>query len=167
MASNEVNCFICENPLQESEGKRMSQEIGCTGISKIIGRDFYTIKFKRNDRIKLLGVMNAGIQIGDLVPINPLLIFQRMCIAKESEKELEKFFTGTCDNSQVPSYDSDEEEETEAVFEQTYDGIKNEEDRDEYDNPIAEEISVCDVSIDTEDDELATPGPSTTAKRRR
>ncbi|GBO04843.1 hypothetical protein AVEN_102219-1 [Araneus ventricosus] len=68
--------------------------------------------------------------------------------------------SGTCDNSQVPSHDSDGEEETETVFEQTYDGIENEEDRDESDNPIAddaEEMSVCDVSIDTEDDELATP----------
>ncbi|GBL66152.1 hypothetical protein AVEN_141576-1 [Araneus ventricosus] len=78
--------------------------------------------------------------------------------------------SGTCDNSQVPSHDSDEEEETEIVFEQTYDGIENEEDRDESDHPIAddaEEISVCDFSIDTEDDELATPGSSRTAKRRR
>ncbi|GBM87937.1 hypothetical protein AVEN_81779-1 [Araneus ventricosus] len=77
---------------------------------------------------------------------------------------------GTCDNSQVPSHDSDEEEETETVFEQTHDGIENEEDRDESDNPFAddaEEILVCDVSIDTEDDEVATPGPSRTAKRRR
>ncbi|GBL62421.1 hypothetical protein AVEN_37938-1 [Araneus ventricosus] len=78
--------------------------------------------------------------------------------------------SGTCDNSQVPSHDSDEEEKTETVFEQTYNGIENEEDPNEYDNPIAddaEEISVCDVSIDTEDDEPATPGPSRTAKRRR
>ncbi|GBM77632.1 hypothetical protein AVEN_34458-1 [Araneus ventricosus] len=78
--------------------------------------------------------------------------------------------SGTCVNSQVPSHDSNEEEETETVFEQTYDGIENEEDRDESDNPIsddAEEISVCDFSIDTEDDELATPFPSRTAKRRR
>ncbi|GBM38763.1 hypothetical protein AVEN_210502-1 [Araneus ventricosus] len=74
--------------------------------------------------------------------------------------------SGTCDNSQVPSHDGDEEEETETVFEQTYDGIGNEEDRDENDNPIADD-AVCDVSIDTEDDELATPGPPRTAKRRR
>ncbi|GBM02149.1 hypothetical protein AVEN_1094-1 [Araneus ventricosus] len=213
----------------------MCQEIGCIGISKIIGSDFYTVKFKRNYRIKSLGVMNAGIRIeGDIAPINPLLIFQRMNIAKEPEKKLEKFFTyelapfplplfnddgmrkcvkssvykafeqhsedkfwrynkgcqkvcgcrkaglkcsvictncsGTCGNSQVPSHDSDEEEETETVFEQTYNGIENEEDPDESDNPIAddaEEISVCDVSIDTEDEEPATPGPSRTAKRRR
>ncbi|GBM77030.1 hypothetical protein AVEN_67134-1 [Araneus ventricosus] len=78
--------------------------------------------------------------------------------------------SGTCDNLQVPSHDSVEEEETKTVFEQTHDGIENEEDRDESDNPIAddaEEISVCDVSIDTEDNELATPGPSRIAKRRR
>ena len=38
--------------------------------------------------------MNAGIQIKDvIVPINPLLIFQGMCIAKTSETELEKFLT--------------------------------------------------------------------------
>lgn len=78
--------------------------------------------------------------------------------------------SGTCDNSQVPSQDSDEEEETETVLEQTYDEIEDEEDCNETDNPIAddvEEISICDVSIGTEDDELATPGPSRTAKRRR
>ncbi|GBM68072.1 hypothetical protein AVEN_66741-2-1, partial [Araneus ventricosus] len=70
---------------------------------------------------------------------------------------------------QVPSHDSDEEEETETVFDQMYDGIENEEDRDESENPIAddaEENSACDVSIDTEDDEIATPSPSRTAKRR-
>ncbi|GBO14437.1 hypothetical protein AVEN_212516-1, partial [Araneus ventricosus] len=47
--------------------------------------------------------------------------------------------SGTCDNSQVPSHDSDEEEETETVFEQTYDLIENEEDRDESDNPIVDD----------------------------
>lgn len=72
----------------------MSQEVGSAGISKIIVSDFYTVKFKRNDRIKSLGVMNAGIRIeDDIVPINPVLIFQRMCIAKESDKQLENFFT--------------------------------------------------------------------------
>jgi hypothetical protein len=58
----------------------------------------------------------------------------------------------------------------ETIFEQTYDEIENEEDCDETDNPIVddvEEISVCDVSIGTKDNELATPGPSRTSKRRR
>ncbi|GBP73495.1 hypothetical protein EVAR_29388_1 [Eumeta japonica] len=74
---------------------------------------------------------------------------------------------GTCDNSQNPFYDSDEEEETETVFEQTCDEIKNEEADNESNDPIAdntEEISVYDVSIVTKD--LITPGISRTSKRR-
>ncbi|KAG5872269.1 hypothetical protein JTB14_015445 [Gonioctena quinquepunctata] len=77
---------------------------------------------------------------------------------------------GTCENSQVPSQDSDEEEVTETVLEQTYDEIEEEEDHNEADNPIAddvEEISICNVSTGTEDDELATPGQSRIAKRRK
>lgn len=72
----------------------MSQEIGSAGISKIFCGDFYTVKFKWNDRVKALRVMNAGIRMEDeIITINPLLIFQRMCISKESHKELEKFLT--------------------------------------------------------------------------
>jgi hypothetical protein len=38
--------------------------------------------------------MNAGIRIeDDVIPINPLLIFRRMCIAKKSDEELEEFLT--------------------------------------------------------------------------
>ncbi|GBO18858.1 hypothetical protein AVEN_65398-1 [Araneus ventricosus] len=96
---------------------------------------------------------------------------QKICGCRKPGLKCSVVYTncsGTCDNSQVPSHDIDEEEETETA--NVYDGIENEEDRDESDNPIAddaEEISVCDVSIDTEDDELVTPGPSRTAKRRR
>lgn len=62
----------------------MSQEVGSVGISKIIGGDFYTVKLKWNGRVKALGVMNVGIRIeDDVIQMNPLLIFQRMCIAKE------------------------------------------------------------------------------------
>ncbi|KAG5898020.1 hypothetical protein JTB14_027585 [Gonioctena quinquepunctata] len=57
--------------------------------------------------------------------------------------------SGSCDNSQVPSQDSDEgEAETKSVLEQTYDEIEEEEDYSEADNPIAdevEEIYICDV----------------------
>ncbi|KAF2886492.1 hypothetical protein ILUMI_19681, partial [Ignelater luminosus] len=73
----------------------MSISTGVIGDEKINCHMFQeTVKFKRNGQIKSLGVMNAGIRIeDDIVLINPLLIFQRMCIAKESEKELEEFFT--------------------------------------------------------------------------
>jgi len=54
----------------------MAQEIGCTCISKIIGNNFYTVKFKRNDRMKTTWFyMSTGIPIdGEIVPTNPLLI---------------------------------------------------------------------------------------------
>lgn len=70
----------------------MAQELGTAGISKIVGGDFHTVKFKRNDRVNVLSIMNADIRIeDDVIPINPLLIFQRMCIAKKSDEEFEKF----------------------------------------------------------------------------
>ncbi|KAG5871681.1 hypothetical protein JTB14_012042 [Gonioctena quinquepunctata] len=62
----------------------------------------------------------------------------------------------TCDNTQVPSQDSDGVEQTETVLEQTYDEIEEEDNYDEADNPIADDvkdISICDVSIGTEDDQ--------------
>ena len=77
---------------------------------------------------------------------------------------------GTCDDSQVPLQDSDEEEETESILEQTYDGIEEQEDINEADDPITDdvaEISICDISLNAEDDELAKPGPSRTARQRR
>ncbi|GBO18859.1 hypothetical protein AVEN_65399-1 [Araneus ventricosus] len=39
IGDEKINCHI-------------SQDIICIGISKIIGSDFYTVKFKRNGRIK-------------------------------------------------------------------------------------------------------------------
>ncbi|GBM41424.1 hypothetical protein AVEN_129620-1 [Araneus ventricosus] len=234
MASNEVNCFICENLLQESEVIEVKEKGLETfrkssirrknnkgklleGLKSIVVHD---VCRKRYNNEKLIAaslrrgsdvttpqpqlrsthstfsfkdhcfLCEAEItaefiakqkQTYKLAPF-PLSLFNddgmRKCVKSSMYKAFEQHSgdinfgdtTGTCDNSQVPSHDSDEEEETETVFEQMYDGIENEEDRDESDNPIAddaEEISVCDVSIDTEDDELATPGPSRTAKRRR
>ncbi|KAG5888631.1 hypothetical protein JTB14_022647 [Gonioctena quinquepunctata] len=77
---------------------------------------------------------------------------------------------GSCDNSQFPSQDDIEEEETDTILEQINDEIENEEDHDETDDPIvddAEETSVFDISIGIEDDENPTPGPSTRMKRRK
>lgn len=74
----------------------------------------------------------------------------------------------TCDSSHNPLHDSDGVEETGTVFEQKYDVNENE-DRDESENLMADDaevISICDVSIDTENDELVTPGPSRILKRR-
>lgn len=72
----------------------MSQELGIASILKIIDCDFDTVKFRRKDKVTPLAVINTGIRIEeDIIPINPLLIFQRMCIAKQSEEEIEEYLT--------------------------------------------------------------------------
>lgn len=78
--------------------------------------------------------------------------------------------SGTCDNSENPLPDSDEEEESETVFQQIYDEIEDEGDDIEEDNPIAdnvEELPIREVLLGSVDEELPKPGPSGIAKRRR
>lgn len=78
----------------ERRNCHISQEIGYIGISKINGSDFYTVKFKRSDRIRSLGIMNAGIQIeGGIAPINPLFIFQKNVYCKRIWKRTCKVLT--------------------------------------------------------------------------
>ena len=70
----------------------MSQEVGIIGISSIIGKDFHSVKFKRKDRVIPLAAVNTSIRIEEVeIPIDPLLIFHRMCIAKKSEEELQQY----------------------------------------------------------------------------
>ncbi|KAF2882552.1 hypothetical protein ILUMI_23630 [Ignelater luminosus] len=130
--------------------------------------------------MKFINVLQKNPDLNEVIQVFKNPNADPEIIAKAGERFLLKLYSyinvkskksiGICDNSQVPSQDSDEEEETETVFVQTYDEIENEEDCYETDNPIAddvEEISVCDVLVGTKDDELATPGSSRTAKRRK
>lgn len=76
----------------ESINCHLAQELGLMGISKLEGSDFQTVKYKRNERCKPLGTMRSGITVDEeTVAVDPLLIFRRICIAKKSEAELEKF----------------------------------------------------------------------------
>ncbi|CAG9820707.1 unnamed protein product [Phaedon cochleariae] len=69
-----------------------AQDIGSIGISNIIGKDFDSVKFKRKDRVIPLGAINNSITIEEVaVPIDPLLIFHRMCIAKKTDEELQQY----------------------------------------------------------------------------
>jgi len=69
-------------------------EVGMKGVLEICGQDFGTVKFKRSQRVKSLALMNSGIPVGDnVVPINPTTLFQRITVAKHSEKELEEFLS--------------------------------------------------------------------------
>ena len=71
-----------------------SREIGNHIMSVIVGKDFKSVKLKRNDRVLPLSSMNHGILIDNLqIPINPTKLFQRIGIAKQCDEELEEFLS--------------------------------------------------------------------------
>ena len=68
--------------------------MGAKGIIGIVGGNFKSVKFKPSDRVLPLATMNSAVLVQDQpVVINPTTLFQRMCVAKQSEEELEDFLT--------------------------------------------------------------------------
>lgn len=64
-------------------------KIGVHGIKKIIGSNFKDVKFKRVDKVHPLATVNSAIKIHDaIVPVDPMLLFQRIIIAKKDDEEL-------------------------------------------------------------------------------
>lgn len=72
----------------------MSREIGNNGLSRIIGENFDSVKFKRKDKVLPLATISNSIKVDTLsVPINPLLLFQRMCVTKQSDEQLKEYLS--------------------------------------------------------------------------
>lgn len=72
----------------------LAGEIGAQMISRVVGLNSNYVKFKRNDRVLSLATVSNSIKIDSTpIPIDPLLLFQRMCIAKETEQNLKNHFT--------------------------------------------------------------------------
>ena len=53
----------------------MSHEVGLLGIAKIIGSNFKSVKFKRENRVITLAIVISSIKLNDVVPINPEALF--------------------------------------------------------------------------------------------
>lgn len=71
-----------------SENCHKSLESGIKYISRIIGRDLGTVKFKH------LPVMTSAIEIDKyMVPTNLATLFQRISVVNHSDEELEVFLT--------------------------------------------------------------------------
>lgn len=71
----------------------MAQEIGTLAMAKIFGNNFGSIKFKRKDAVISLGAAKSTIKVENIpIFINPLLLFQRICIIKKSDEELKRYF---------------------------------------------------------------------------
>ena len=80
VGDNKINCH-------------KAREVGIASMSKMTGETFNNIKLKRADKVLPLLTMSSTIKVHDeKVPIDPVLLFQRMSITKTFEDEIEKFF---------------------------------------------------------------------------
>jgi len=70
-----------------------AREVGIASMNKIIGQTFNDIKLKRVDKVLPLLTISSTIKVhDDKVPVDPILLFQRMRITKTFGDELEQFF---------------------------------------------------------------------------
>uniref|UniRef100_A0A6P7FJD1 Uncharacterized protein LOC114328610 n=1 Tax=Diabrotica virgifera virgifera TaxID=50390 RepID=A0A6P7FJD1_DIAVI len=70
-----------------------AREIGLDSISKITGLTFNNIKLNRAEKVVPLLAMNSTIKVRDKkVPVDPVLLFQRMSITAAFQDEIEEYF---------------------------------------------------------------------------
>lgn len=81
VGSDQVNCH-------------QAQVVGGAGIAKIVGNTFGEVSFKKKDKvITLMSDMNT-MKVGDKkLSVDPLTLFNRMCIAKQSEEDLQDYLS--------------------------------------------------------------------------
>ena len=64
----------------------INQEIGIAGVSRIIGKTFADVSFKKKNNVVTLAFERNSLKIGKKkVAADPLTLYQRMCKAKQSE----------------------------------------------------------------------------------
>ncbi|GBN14170.1 hypothetical protein AVEN_66961-1 [Araneus ventricosus] len=80
VGGNEVNCHL-------------SEEIGRDMISKMMGKKFENVKFKRKGKVVTLASINSSVKICNIsIVVDPHILFHRLCIAKQSDDDLKAFF---------------------------------------------------------------------------
>ncbi|GBN83332.1 hypothetical protein AVEN_107332-1 [Araneus ventricosus] len=80
VGGNEVNCHL-------------SEEIGRDMISKMMGKKFENVKFKRKGKVVTLASINSSVKICNIsIVVDPHILFHRLCIAKQSDDYLKAFF---------------------------------------------------------------------------
>ncbi|CAH1099224.1 unnamed protein product [Psylliodes chrysocephalus] len=76
----EINCY-------------KARVVGLNSMTKLTGLTFNNIKLKRADKVVPLLAMSSIIKVHDeKVPIDPVLLFQRMSITAAFQDEIEKYF---------------------------------------------------------------------------
>ncbi|KAK4885458.1 hypothetical protein RN001_001729 [Aquatica leii] len=70
-----------------------AREVGIASMSKMTGQTFNNIKLKRSEKVLPLLAATSTVKIHEEeVPIDPVLLFQRMSVTKTFQHEIEKFF---------------------------------------------------------------------------
>ncbi|XP_049762542.1 uncharacterized protein LOC126088442 [Schistocerca cancellata] len=80
VGTEDVNCHMCH-------------EDGEKGMKRIFGDNFHDVKFRRKDKVvTLLSAFNS-VKAGStkITPVDPLTLFQRICLMKQSGEELKVF----------------------------------------------------------------------------
>ncbi|GLV40839.1 hypothetical protein CBL_10014 [Carabus blaptoides fortunei] len=118
--------------------------------------------------MKCENVLRKNRDLNELVRVFKNPIADPESIAEAGERILLVLY-GYSGLKNVDLQDSDEEEDTETVLQQTIDEIEEEGDEVEEENPTAdnlEELPIREVLLSSEDEELAKPGPPGIVKRR-
>lgn len=79
IGSNSVNCHEAYE-----EGKK--------SLQAIVGMNFGSVKFKRKNKVLSLKTVQSSVKVnGDIVAIDPLLLFQRISLTIDSKKDMETY----------------------------------------------------------------------------
>lgn len=71
----------------------LARERGIEGVKEITNNTFGEVTFKRKNKVLTLASVSSSVKVDKKrVDVDPLTIFQRMCITKQSDKELEEHF---------------------------------------------------------------------------
>lgn len=71
----------------------LAQELGAEGLKQIVGNTFGKVTFKRKDKVKTLASVTTSVKVfNKRVVIDPLTIFQRVCVTKQSDEQLKQHF---------------------------------------------------------------------------
>ncbi|GBL90512.1 hypothetical protein AVEN_179435-1 [Araneus ventricosus] len=80
VGGNEVNCHL-------------SEEIERDMISKMMGKKFENVKFKRKGKVVTLASINNFVKMCNIsIVVDRHILFHRLCIAKQSDNDLKEFF---------------------------------------------------------------------------
>ncbi|CAH0560393.1 unnamed protein product [Brassicogethes aeneus] len=79
IGSNSVNCHEAYE-----EGKK--------SLQAIVGMNFGSVKFKRKNKVLSLQTVQSSVKVnGDIIAIDPLLLFQRISLTIDSKKDMETY----------------------------------------------------------------------------